>query len=95
LSLGRYLLHDDCADCSVVLSARGRGLWSGVQVEDAKRGYMYGLQTLFRYYSYGLEADWHAGRFRDFQHAVLEDLERGSTYGLEKVRNTTACSLLI
>ena len=57
----------------------------GHQVEDANAGYMYGLQTLFRYYSYGLEADWHAGRFRDFQHAVLQDLARESTYGLEKV----------
>lgn len=45
----------------------------------------YGLQTLFRYYSYGLEQTWHAGRFRDFQVAVLKDLALGSDYGLEKL----------
>jgi hypothetical protein len=60
----------------------------GVQAEDANQGYMYGMQTLFRFYSYGLEASWNAGRFRDFQHAVLQDLARQSTYGLEKVTST-------
>uniref|UniRef100_G3NL84 La ribonucleoprotein 1B n=1 Tax=Gasterosteus aculeatus TaxID=69293 RepID=G3NL84_GASAC len=44
----------------------------------------YGLECLFRYYSYGLEKRFRLDLFKDFQEETLKDFERGQLYGLEK-----------
>jgi len=52
-----------------------------------QKGYKYGLQCLFRFYSYGLEKmeRVHAGLYADFQEIVLQEYNRdGDLYGVEK-----------
>lgn len=44
----------------------------------------YGLECLFRFYSYGLEKRFRKIIFDDFQELTLADYERGHLYGLEK-----------
>ena len=44
----------------------------------------YGLECLFRFYSYGLEKKFRANVFADFQHLTLQDHNAGYLYGLEK-----------
>ena len=44
----------------------------------------YGLECLFRFYSYGLEKKFRDDVFRDFQDEALKDHDTGSLYGLEK-----------
>jgi la-related protein 1 len=44
----------------------------------------YGLECLFRFYSYGLEQRFRKEIFEDFQELTLADYERGHLYGLEK-----------
>ena len=44
----------------------------------------YGLECLFRFYSYGLEKKFRDDVFRDFQDETLKDHDTGSLYGLEK-----------
>uniref|UniRef100_A0A3P9NGP0 Uncharacterized protein n=1 Tax=Poecilia reticulata TaxID=8081 RepID=A0A3P9NGP0_POERE len=44
----------------------------------------YGLECLFRYYSYGLEKRFRLDLFKDFQEETLKDFEKGQLYGLEK-----------
>ena len=44
----------------------------------------YGLECLFRFYSYGLEKRFRDDVFRDFQQETLKDHSRGFLYGLEK-----------
>lgn len=44
----------------------------------------YGLECLFRFYSYGLEKRYRKELFEDFQELTLADYERGHLYGLEK-----------
>lgn len=46
--------------------------------EDAAAGFTYGMECLYRYYSYGLEASFRRGPFDDFQKFVLEDYKSGS-----------------
>ena len=52
--------------------------------EDARSSYHYGLQCLFRFYSYGLEKRFRPLIYRDFEEYTLRDYESGSLYGLEK-----------
>ncbi|XP_030873598.1 la-related protein 1 [Leptonychotes weddellii] len=46
--------------------------------------YRYGLECLFRYYSYGLEKKFRLDIFKDFQEETVKDYEAGQLYGLEK-----------
>ena len=52
--------------------------------EDARANHHYGLQCLFRFYSYGLETRFRTAIYRDFEEYALRDYESGSLYGLEK-----------
>eukprot|EP00899_Mesostigma_viride_P019029 jgi/Mesvir1/27127/Mv20801-RA.1 len=53
-------------------------------LDDAKAGYRYGLETLFRFLSYGLEDGYQEWLYRDFQELVKMDVKNGHLYGLEK-----------
>lgn len=46
--------------------------------------YRYGLECLFRFYSYGLEKRFRPAVFEDFQELTLADYDHGDLYGLEK-----------
>lgn len=39
--------------------------------------YRYGLECLFRFYSYGLEKRFRLDLFKDFQEETLKDFEKG------------------
>ena len=47
-------------------------------------GFRYGLECLFRFYSYGLEKKFRPDLYRDFQAETMRDCESGQLYGLEK-----------
>ncbi|KAF5286771.1 hypothetical protein FQR65_LT12441 [Abscondita terminalis] len=53
-------------------------------LEDAEKGYRYGLECLFRFYSYGLETKFRPHLYEDFQQDTIKDYENGQLYGLEK-----------
>jgi len=53
-------------------------------MDDAQNDKRYGLECLFRFYSYGLENKIKADVLQDFQHLVLQDYHCNSLYGLEK-----------
>jgi len=53
-------------------------------LSDVLAGYRYGLECLFRLYSYGLEKESRADLFEDFQQLTLQDYHEGYLYGLEK-----------
>jgi len=53
--------------------------------EDLAAGVPYGSECLFRFYSYGLEKNFRAELWSDFQATVLLDIEQGRLYGLEKL----------
>lgn len=40
----------------------------------------YGLECLFRYYSYGLEKRFRLDLFKDFQEETLKDFEKGKSH---------------
>lgn len=42
-------------------------------LEDSKHGYRYGLECLFRFFSYGLEKKFRVDIFNDFQEETLRD----------------------
>ena len=48
-------------------------------------GRRYGLECLFRFYSYGLEIRFRADLFDDFQELTRRDYNDGNLYGLEKL----------
>lgn len=44
----------------------------------------YGLECLFRFFSYGLERKFRPDIYRDFMTETVKDVQRGELYGLEK-----------
>lgn len=42
----------------------------------------YGLECLFRYYSYGLEKKFRPDIFKDFQEETMKDFEAGERSGI-------------
>mmetsp|Transcript_788 Transcript_788/g.1394 ORF Transcript_788/g.1394 Transcript_788/m.1394 type:complete len:221 (+) Transcript_788:126-788(+) len=59
--------------------------FKNLAMEDAKNSYFYGLQTIFRFYSYGLEKNFEMAKWQDFQELILSDITFGNWYGLEKL----------
>jgi la-related protein 1 len=53
-------------------------------LDDSEQGYHYGIECLFRFYSYGLEAQFSKNIYKEFEEFVLKDQEAGQLYGLEK-----------
>ena len=52
-------------------------------VEDSLAGSRYGIECLFRYYSYGLERKFKKDLYRDFEEEVLRDYRNGEFVGLK------------
>ncbi len=44
----------------------------------------YGMECLFRFYSYGLENKFRINIFKDFEEQTIIDHKKGHLYGLEK-----------
>jgi la-related protein 1 len=52
--------------------------------EDAAAKYNYGMECLFRFYSYGLEQKFKQDMYDDFERLTLDTYKKGNLYGLEK-----------
>eukprot|EP00959_Pyramimonas_sp_CCMP1952_P225812 4721972-Pyramimonas_sp.AAC.1 len=52
--------------------------------EDAKMKYFYGMECLFRFYSYGLEKRFRMDLYREFEEVALREYHTNNLYGLEK-----------
>jgi len=53
-------------------------------LEDGQAKYRYGLECLFRFFSYGLEKKFRKDLAQDFMEFTLIDCKDGYLYGLEK-----------
>ncbi|KER32004.1 hypothetical protein X801_07411 [Opisthorchis viverrini] len=54
-------------------------------LEDAEESARYGMECLFRFYSYGPEKRFRKAIFRDLQEEALREYDAGRLYGLEKI----------
>ena len=59
----------------------GESFW---KIFKFKSSLSYGIECLFRFYSYGLEKKFRAEIYKDFQSDTLADYRNGQLYGLEK-----------
>ncbi|KAI3421194.1 hypothetical protein GPALN_014822 [Globodera pallida] len=54
--------------------------FANLLLEDAGHGLRYGIESLFRFYSYGLEKKMRPKLYNDFQETTLQDIKRGHTF---------------
>ena len=81
---GHSVVHGMCARLS---SMQGRKSNTSASLQDACDGYQYGMECLFRFFSYGLEKAFEPELYRDFEATTLQDYQSNPPrlYGLEKV----------